>query len=400
MSDYNTTGTSYTYKILGDWEVTDWARIRGGYNRAERAPNIGELFLAAQQTFAASTAGDPCSLANPLAFSANPANANGANVQAVCRIQMEASGNAAADEDYYRGVQSPSTFGFVFPTTIGNPNLTPEKGSTWTAGVVITSPVQSALLSRFRLSVDWFDIQIDNAIGEQTVAVALQQCYDPALNPAWANGAAAVAASPFCQLVPRNATGALGNVQRTYVNNGEVHVQGIDVALNWGFDVGPGAVNLSVLANYLIDFESKSLPTLPLVDYVGTQGTTENGLNSFAYEYRLLSTIGYAVGPVSLSLQWEHKPAVEDSTEAIIGASTPTTGFPAYNMFYLNGSYALTDDVNLRFGVDNLFNTAPKLGGVLTNANLAAGVLPGGAFNTGQYDTNGRRFYLGANLKF
>ncbi len=57
ISDYSTTGTSYTYKILGDWEVTDWMRFRGGYNRAERAPNIGELFLAAQQTFAVNYCG-------------------------------------------------------------------------------------------------------------------------------------------------------------------------------------------------------------------------------------------------------------------------------------------------------------------------------------------------------
>jgi iron complex outermembrane receptor protein len=40
MSDYNTTRMSYTYKILGDWKVTNWMRLRGGYNRAERAPNI------------------------------------------------------------------------------------------------------------------------------------------------------------------------------------------------------------------------------------------------------------------------------------------------------------------------------------------------------------------------
>ena len=50
MSNYSTTGTSYTYMVNGDWQVNDWLRIRGGYNRAERAPNIGELFLAAQQT--------------------------------------------------------------------------------------------------------------------------------------------------------------------------------------------------------------------------------------------------------------------------------------------------------------------------------------------------------------
>jgi hypothetical protein len=134
----------------------------------ERAPNIGELFLSAQQTFGVSTAGDPCSLANPLSWSANPANANGANVQAVCRILMEQSGNPTADEQYYAGVQSPATFGFAFPTLVGNANLEPEKADTWTAGVVLQSPIASGALSRLRLSVDWFDIRVNNAIGAQT----------------------------------------------------------------------------------------------------------------------------------------------------------------------------------------------------------------------------------------
>ena len=63
MSDYSTTGTSWTYKALLDWAVNDWLRFRGGFNRAERAPTIGELFLTAQQTFGFNGAGDVCSTA-------------------------------------------------------------------------------------------------------------------------------------------------------------------------------------------------------------------------------------------------------------------------------------------------------------------------------------------------
>ncbi|WAT18429.1 TonB-dependent receptor [Aurantiacibacter sp. MUD11] len=412
ISDYSTTGTSYTYKILGDWEVTDWLRFRGGYNRAERAPNIGELFLAAQQTFGVNTAGDPCSKLNPLSFSANNANANGAGVEAVCRVQMNQSGDLTADDFFYQqapdgtyvnGASASGTFGFAFPTTIGNPNLVPETADTWTAGVVITSPLDNPLFNRFRLSVDWFDISVEDAIGEQTVAVALQQCYDPALNPAWAsNDPTTIANSQFCQLVPRNAqNGGLGNVSRTYVNNGEFSVSGIDVQLDWGFDVGPGSVNLNVLANYLLHFESTALAgVVPIVDYVGTQGTGENGLNTGVYEYRVLTTLGYNWGPAYLGVQWQHLPSIEDASEAQFGPNQ-TTGFPSYNIFDLNGTYAVTDDINLRFGVQNLFNKAPPLG----NRNLAnepgtGPGLPGGSFNSLFYDTNGRRFYFGANLRF
>ncbi len=401
MSKYSTTGTSYTYMVNGDWQVNDWLRFRGGYNRAERAPNIGELFLSAQQTFGVNAVGDPCSRANPLAFSANPANANGANVEAVCRILMEQSGDPTADEQYYSGFQSPFTFGFAFPTLVGNPNLTPEKADTWTAGMVIQSPVSSGPLSRLRLSLDWFDIRINDAIGAQTVAAAMMQCFDASLNPLVASDPAAAAATQFCQNVPRTQTGQTGNIFTTYTNNGRVHLQGIDAQLDWGIDAGPGTINLNVNANYLIDFKSAALPSLPLVDYVGTQGTAENGLNlGGSYEYRVTTNLGYSWGAAFVGLMWQYWPSVEDAAEALSGAPTATTGAPDYSLFTLNGTYQLSEDIGLRFGVSNLFNKAPPITGENPAFNPATGGLRGGNLPANPYDLNGRSFYLGANFRF
>jgi iron complex outermembrane receptor protein len=405
ISDYNTTGTSYTYKALADLEVTDWLRFRGGYNRAERAPNIAELYLAPQQTFAGNTAGDPCSRLNPTSFSANPAtnSANAAKVEAICRAQMAATGSPTAATEYYAAPQSNATFGFAFPTTKGNTNLVPEKADTWTAGVVISSPFDSAALSRLRLSVDYYSIKVMDAIGEQTIAIALQQCYDPALNPDFGGTPEQVAASQFCLNVPRNqAGGTLGNVQRTFVNNGRFKTSGIDAQLDWGIDIGGGSLNTNLIFNYLLDFKSAPLPTQPMVDYTGTFGTVENGLNAAAYEYRLLANVGYRMGPASLGVQWQHLPSVEDSSEVLIPGGTPTTGAPSYNIFALNGSYDVTDNMQVRFGVENLFDKAPPLTGINTanTAPATTGNIPGGTFNTQYYDTLGRRFYVGANLKF
>src|SRR5690606_34285137 len=44
-SDYNETDAETTWKALANWQVNDWIRLRGGFNRATRAPNLGELFL-------------------------------------------------------------------------------------------------------------------------------------------------------------------------------------------------------------------------------------------------------------------------------------------------------------------------------------------------------------------
>ena len=415
ISDYNTTGVSYTYKLNGDWAVNDWLRFRGGYNRAERAPNIGELFLAAQQTFGINNRGDVCSQLNPFGFSANPAvNPNASGVEAVCRTLMEQSGNTGADEQYYSQTQSTSAFGFAFPTLVGNPNLVPEVADTWTAGVVVQSPMVSGPLSRLRLSVDWYDITIKDAIGAQTIGAVQQQCFDPLFNPAVAdaafdpsgtdgtpNAAATEAANnQFCQLLPRNQTGALGNVFITYANSGRVHLQGIDAQLDWGMDIGPGMLTLNSVFNYQMDFESSALfPQIPLVDYVGTTGSGENGLNNNVFEYRIFTTVGYNLGPARIAVQWQHYPSLEDGGEA--AAPTPNTApYPSYDIFALNGSYSLLDNVTLRFGVDNLFNKRPPLGSFNPNADNSAGQLRGGSFLTGVHDTNGRRFYLGANVRF
>ncbi|NLG54632.1 MAG: TonB-dependent receptor, partial [Rhodococcus sp.] len=193
----------------------------------------------------------------------------------------------------------------------------------------------------------------------------------------------------------------LGNVFTTYVNNGRFHVQGIDAQIDWATDVGPGTVNLNLVANYLIDFKSAALPTLPMVDYVGSFGPGENGLSGGgAYEYRLLANIGYTIGKANIGLQWQHWPGYEDTAEIRSGNPTPTTGAPSYNLFNLQGGYQLTEDVGLRFGVENLLNEAPPLTGVNTAADPALGQLRGGSFASGVYDTNGRRFYLGANIRF
>lgn len=416
ISDYSTTGTSYTYKILGDWEVTDWMRIRGGYNRAERAPNIGELFLASQQTFGVNNVGDVCAVLNPGTYSANPDTNDGgaagaAGVRAVCEVLMDSTGDTDAkdffylqnpDDSYQNGAGNNATFGFAFPTTIGNPNLTPETADTWTAGVVF-QPFFGGIVSRARLSIDWFSIGVTDAIGVQSIGVAQRQCFDDAFNPLISTDPTAAAASGFCQNITRNAqNGGLGNVFVTYANNGRFKVSGIDVQADLGLDVGPGTLSMNVVANYMLGFKSSELPVDPMVDYVGTAGTSTNGLNNGAYEYRVLTTVGYNLGPANISVQWQHYPSIEDAAEILIPGGTPTTGFPAYNLFSLNSSYSVNDALNLRFGIQNLFNKAPPTGNVnLDNTDPAGtGNLPGGSFNTLFYDTNGRRFYVGANLRF
>ncbi|MBB5987628.1 TonB-dependent receptor plug domain-containing protein [Sphingobium lignivorans] len=410
-SDYNTTGNSFTWKIQGDWQVTEWLRFRGGYNKAERAPNIAELYLAPEQTFAIAEGGDVCSLNSGLGWSANPArNSNWANVVGLCGQIMEASGDATADQQYwgvdYRTlaaagseaaaralVTMPQAAGqaFVFPTLAGNNSLRPEKADTWTAGMVIQSPFESAMLRRLRLTVDYYNIKVTDAIGAQTVDIAQRQCFDSAFNGSYDPS------SPFCLGIDRNQTGALGNVVRTFFNNGRFQTSGIDAQLDWAFDLGPGTVNFNSIFNYLIEMKSAELDVLPLTEFAGTLGGTQNGLNGGMFRWKLLTTLGYTYGPVYLGLQWRHLPSVKSATAAQV-PNTSVAGAPAYDLFNLQGSFAITRDATLRFGVDNLFDKAPPMINVDTAA--VPPTLANGAYDSNNYDVIGRRFYIGAKFRF
>src|SRR5690606_27293947 len=294
-----------------------------------------------------------------------------ADVQAVCSAVMDRTGGAGTGTAYYARPESAQPApggGFAWTNATGNPNLSPEKADTWTAGMVLQSPFTAPALNRLRLAVDWWSIKVTDAIGLQSAGIALQQCLDPFYNSsvsgAAGNAAQATAAAndPFCAGIRYDPTPILGaaNFDVTYVNAGQIDISGIDAQLDWGMDVGPGTLTLNALVNYYLHYRSSELASNPMIDYVGTLGTAQNGLNPGAFEYRILATLGYGIGPARVSLQWQHLPSVEQESSAV--APTPFTGYPAYNLFNLHATYDLTPDIGLRFGVDNVLNKRPPIG--------------------------------------
>src|SRR5690606_18745885 len=158
----------------------------------------------------------------------------------------------------------------------------PETADTWTAGAVISSPFTSPLLSDLRLAIDYYNIKVSDAIGAQSVDIVQRQCFDAAFNSDLDPGSA------FCAGVDRNQNGTLGNVTRTFLNNGRFKTSGIDVQLDWAVPVGPGRLSLNSVLNYLIDMKAAELPTDPLVEYAGSQGPSNNGLDGSSYRWKLL----------------------------------------------------------------------------------------------------------------
>ncbi len=283
--------------------------------------------------------------------------------------------------------------GFAFPYFVGNPNLSPESAKTITAGAVLSSPFDG-VFSRMRLSVDYYSIKVDDAIGLQSGQTLQQLCLDSSFNPTFNPN------SFFCNNFARGTGGGIGAVQLAYTNTGAFKTEGIDAQFDWNVDVGPGRLGLNVVLNYLLTLKSSPFHSgippesqAPFVEYAGTLLAPDSGLSpNGAYRWKTFTTLSYDFNNFQVGLQWQHLPAID--------SGTTNTGYPSYDLFSLNSSYGVTDDVRLRFGIDNLFDKAPPFGNVSTTANPAFFLLPGGSLNTNNYDALGRRFYFGVSAKF
>jgi len=420
-SDYDSVGLTHTYKINGEYAPVDWLRFRGGYQRASRAPNLGELFTARTQTQGAVTDGDPCSrgnVTNPVFFgnySANPVglnselepnpadtvgNPNAARVEAMCRVMM---GTEGAADFYEPGRIYPNNTGDFFRTvSTGATGLKEEEATTYTIGAVFSSPFESPWLNNLRMSVDYYNVELSGGISLESGNAVLRKCFTNVFNPEFS------ATTDACQRVIRDPqTGEILNILVAYGNAGRVETAGVDVQFDWAvrFEDAdlpiPGRFSTNVQFTYLDKFATTADEVaVPMIDYAGTTGGGEVGTQAGSYRWKLFTRFNYSVGPFTAGLQWRHLPSIEHSTAVTRMGGTSITGAPAYDLFNLTANYNFSRTLRVRAGVDNLFDTKPPLIAVDTSAIVTEGRLPGGRYDAGNYDVLGRRYFIGVGVEF
>lgn len=405
-SSYSTSHGGVTFKVLGDYEMTDWVRFRGGYNLSVRAPDLAELYLGKQELFgtgAATAYGDPCSLLATAPFGANPAtNSNGAagaaQALAICKALMTPTGASV----YYSQVQVPgSPAGAGFEYQQGNPNLDTEKAHTYTAGMVFRAPSANPLLRTLHGSLDWYSIKVDGAIEFQSVDVIDANCLTQS------GPADTVAASPACQLLYRNpGTGQIAPTTIIYDNLGIIETSGLDLEVDWtaafaDMDLRaiPGAVNLHLSANYLDRFDTQDAVGKPVRHWAGTIGPNVAGTDPGSFRYKINASATYLIGPATVDLSWRFLPSVHSLTYGQPGDNSIDT--PSFSVLDLFGTWAFGNDITVRAGIDNLLDTDPPITGA--NTGIPGFSLPTsgqGTTNASLYDALGRRFYIGVRAKF
>ena len=217
-----------------------------------------------------------------------------------------------------------------------------------------------------------------------------------------------------------------------FTNSGRFSIEGYDAQLNWGADVAdiwgmkqvPGSVGVNVLFSYLDKFNtlaSLSLGDARTVHWRGTLGPTLSGLNGGAFDYRLTSTFTYALGPFNMGLSWQYLPPVYETAHATtqnnldVAAAAGNAGSAAlyagqlasqhkvgaYNEFDLFGNLSIGDHVSVRAGINNLFDAQPKITSAVEDYLPLFQVKTSGQGTTaGFYDALGRRFFVGATIKY
>jgi iron complex outermembrane recepter protein len=389
----NPTYSATTYKVGGSWEPTAGVKLRGNYSRAVRAPNIGELFTP--KTVGLTNLGaDPCAGAAPT---------TNANLRAVCLAQ-------GAPAFIIGSIANP-TAGQANNTVGGNVNLKPEKADTYTLGAVF----QPQGLRGFSVSLDYYNIVINQAVSTATPADVISACF--------ANITAASATDPACTVAIRRnpTTGALdGDPATTFgllqlsSNLGRFATDGIDLSANYRRDLGFAKLSMSFAGNYTFHSRFKASPTSLNRECIGFYSVNCSGATGSIqpkFQWSQRTTLSFS--QVDVSVLWRHIDKVRQEPDDALNGNGPGyvgpliggtlagqqvnfAKIPSYDYFDLSARFALTSNINLTLNVSNVFNRKPPLVGSTIGST---------AFNSGNtypstYDALGRRYGVSAKLKF
>jgi outer membrane receptor protein involved in Fe transport len=344
-ANYSGSGGVWAYKAGVDWQVIDPIRLRGTFSRDTRAAALYERF---DQT------------------------RGGANIN-----------------DSQTGLGSYSIASF----TLGNPEVDPELADTFTFGAIYQP---SGFLEGFQASIDYYSIEVQDAIATLTAQQIYDRCYG-------INGS--LLEPDLCQYIVRNpSTNRVERVESTFLNLQTLAISGVDLEARYSRDMnlfrtGDERMNLRFFASWL---EENSVQTSggTVDDRAGQVGNGQS-----LPEYKLTANLTYDAGPLSIFLQERYisdgitDRTLIESTGRITGRQTVDDN-DVDSVLYtdLGVTYELpTNDgptVSVFTNVTNLLDQEPPYApGVVGRTGTTE-------FNDGLHDTVGRRFVAGVRVRY
>lgn len=364
-ADYSTAGGVDSYKAELTYTPSSPFLVRGSYQRAVRAPNITELFQPQVTSFPSVPGRDPCRVSSD-----ERNGAFGAQVRDLCLAQGLPGGLI---DSYNNGnTQADGLAG-------GNPELFEETADTFTLGVVFRSESSNPWLSGLQVAVDWYQIEIEDAIDSVSAATFVPRCYDPAFNPDFSVD------NFYCSFFTRSTfNGQIINALELEQNIGAIKTSGIDVQIDWAADVGPGRLGMNWVVAWLDKYDRQELPGDP---FEARAGTIASNIAEAYPKWKWTYNLHYTIADITMTARWRYIHGMTDT-------EVTTFELPSMSYIDLSAAYAFStgvvEGITLRAGVTNLMDKDP----IIYPSSVQSNTDPS------TYDVLGRRYFVAASYRF
>ena len=358
FSHYSTIGDTKTWQFNGTYAPIADIAFRGSYGRAVRAPNIGELFQPTQGTAKFFT--DPCT--------PDQIN-NGTKFRAAnCATTLAAVGAIVSP-----GLQTSQN---INGTSSGNLNLRPEVAKTWTAGVLL----RPRFIPGFNASIDWYDINLKDAINTVAAGDLANLCVDQATVP-----------NQYCnQFTRAQGTGIINGFTLGPLNVANFHTAGLDINLDYVLRTqSEGVFDFRLVVGYLHKLEVVGIPGAPVVNLVDQSQTPQFATNfSPRWTVNFTPTWTYEGLTISYTLRAHNRTLAYDRVTL---AAQPDIAAPEYlknSALWQHDAqikYRLDKGFEFYFGINNITNQKPDPASFFTNIPISP---------------LGRYFYTGVRVDF
>lgn len=334
-SDYNTFGSTNAWKLGGTWSPIETFTFRGVKSKSVRTPNFGELFDP--QTLSTFNPTDPCEIGEIDRSAQRRANCAALGLTTPLQPRND----------------------LALQTAGGNPELNPESSDSLTIGFV-WRPFPS-----FDVSVDYWKIEIDNAVTSPSAANILNYCVDgPSID------------NPFCDRIVRGADGYVTDISRQSFNAAVLETNGIDVGINYSVAVGDGQLKVGARGTFLDKFETRTGTLVNVSD--GTYGNPDFLGTLFA---------SYSIGNWDVGMDTRYR---SSSINVIEGADAPEYVDDNHVESYIYNDATVSyhfDQYSVTGGVNNVFGVEPPFHPNTYEAG-------------GYYDMVGRSYFLSLKAQF
>jgi outer membrane receptor protein involved in Fe transport len=381
-SDYSTVGNTLSWNAGLEWAPIPSLRFRATRALSTRAPNINELYSPPSETFPTGII-DPC-----LGVTATSSDAT----SVACRAAPGVNANIATNGSFTLNQADAQGIGGF---DRGNPDLSEEEGNSWTIGAVI-QPEGAGALDKFNFTVDYYRIDISDAIVQTNRNFILSQCYGGG-NPS------------FCNFVTRrpaavgaNSAGSIDQLDAAVTNSGGEFAEGIDLTVGFNTPIGSGKFNAQLSYTHLLDHYLIPLPGEDKDILINEVGDSQD---------RAFLMLGYNIGKFGATMQTTYISAADLDDQFLSSFDTPGTGtgpnnppiplapgsfgVPSETYVDLQFTFSPADAYQVFLGVNNVFDADPPL--IISGI---PGDVTGTETDAGTYDAIGRRWYAGVRMKF